>query len=118
LLEKLSVGGHDAVTFIHLALAEFTSGRFVATLDDKRLKGWLSGVRRQPKWRETILLAAGSGAVNPIVKNLLFLDNPEDPASTEVLLAADAYIEAAIANKGLIRLITKHLIRFFLISSG
>ena len=110
LLERLSAGGQDAFTFIHLALCEYAAGRYVATLNDIQLEEWLSGVRRQPKWRETILLAAGSGAADRIVRILVTLDDVEDPTSVEAMLAAAAQSETDGIQPTLVKSVADRLL--------
>lgn len=110
LLERLSAGGQDAFTFIHLALCEYAAGRYAATLNDVQLEEWLSRVRRQPKWRETILLAAGSGAADRIVRILVTLDDVEDPTSVEAMLAAAAQSETDGIQPTLVKSVADRLL--------
>ena len=110
LLERLSIGGYDAVTFIHLALGEYAAGRYAVNLDDIQLKEWLTRVRRQPKWRETILLAAGSGDGDRIVRILISLDDVEDPTSVEAILAAAAQSETDSIQPALVKSVAHRLL--------
>ncbi len=93
LIERLPIGGFDAVTFVHLSFCEYVAGRYLAKKPDSWAKKWLVRSRQKPGSREIILLAAGSGDVSRIVKWLLELDKTDDPASTEAILAAEAYCE-------------------------
>lgn len=110
LIERLSVGGFEVVTFIHLSFCEYVAGRYLAKMPNILAKKWLVQVRRQPQYREIILLAAGSGDVTRIVKWLLDMDNADDPASTEAILAAAAYCEYEGENPGLAEAIAAHLV--------
>ncbi|MDQ1728888.1 MAG: hypothetical protein QOD33_1013, partial [Pyrinomonadaceae bacterium] len=88
LLERLRSGRLEAFTFVHLNLGEYLAGRFVGAMNDEQLVAWLAKTRREARWRQPILFACGSGAVNRIVSVLLHLDDAEDPSSTDALLAA------------------------------
>jgi len=74
------------------------------------LKEWLTRVRRQPKWRETILLAAGSGDGDRIIRILISLDDVEDPTSVEAILAAAAQSEADRIQPALVKSVADHLL--------
>ncbi|HBB36277.1 MAG TPA: hypothetical protein DDZ80_07905 [Cyanobacteria bacterium UBA8803] len=113
IIERLSVGHQNAVTFVHPSLGEYAAGRYASRLSEKEVHQWLARVRRQPKWRESILFCAGAGAAERISTQLLELDNPEEPTSTEAVLAAAALAETtepplklmeAVANQILPRL--------------
>jgi hypothetical protein len=88
IFERRSMGNQDLITFIHPTLGEYAAGRYASRLDDEKLGEWLEEVRRDSRWREPILLAAGLGAGETIVKNLLEFDNPEEPSSEDAILAA------------------------------
>ena len=89
IIEIFKIGNKEFVTFAHLSLREYLAGSYAATLNNE----WLQKVRRQPKYRETILFAASSGVVKEICECLLELDDYQDPTSIEALLAAEALIE-------------------------
>jgi energy-coupling factor transporter ATP-binding protein EcfA2 len=110
MLEKLSIGTHEVVTFVHLSLGEFAAGRYASKLPDTQLEEWLTKVRREAKWREVIMFAAGSGDKERIVRTLISLDDVKDLTSTEILLAVSAYLEAARIHLGLAEDIIKYLI--------
>lgn len=110
IIECLSVGHQDAVTFVHPSLGEYAAGQYAAScLSNQELYEWLEHVRRKPKWRETILLSAGSGAAERISSHLLELDNPEEPTSTEAVLAAAALAEVANPPPELLKKIADRL---------
>jgi hypothetical protein len=88
IFERRSMGNQDLITFIHPTLGEYAAGRYASHLDDEKLSEWLEEVRQDSRWREPILLAAGLGAGETIVKNLLEFDNPEEPSSEDAILAA------------------------------
>lgn len=110
LLERISIVGSELITFVHLAFCEFASARYATTLNDFQMKEWLTSIRRHPKWRETILLAAGTGDANRVIRNLISLDDPGDPTSTEVLLAATACYEAVEIQPELEKSVIDHLV--------
>lgn len=103
MVERLSAGPDEAEAFIHPSLGEYGAGRYAAGLDDSALAAWLDRVGGQPRWRETILLAAGAGALDRIVGHLLERDRPADPASTEAILAAEALAEVAHLPPALVK---------------
>ena len=93
LIERLSSGHLEAFTFVHLNLGEYFAGRFISTMKDEELGAWLARTRRAARWRQPILFACGAGAVNHVVSALLDLDDPDDPTSTDALLAASGIAE-------------------------
>lgn len=93
LIERLKLGHLEAFTFVHLNLGEYLAGRFISTLKDEELRAWLARTRRASRWRQPILFACGAGAVNRVVSVLLDLDDPDDPSSTDPLLAASGIAE-------------------------
>jgi hypothetical protein len=93
LIERLRSGHLEALTFVHLSLGEYLAGRFIGAMNDEHLGAWLARTRRAPRWRQPILFACGAGAVNRIVSALLDLDDPDDPSSTDALLAASGIVE-------------------------
>jgi hypothetical protein len=95
LIEILTVGNYRITTFVHLAFCEFAAGRYIAKLSNKGLDSWLQKNRKLTKWKECILLAAGSSAGQRIIRQLMHLDNSKDPCSTEAMLAATAYLESS-----------------------
>jgi energy-coupling factor transporter ATP-binding protein EcfA2 len=109
-LERLTIGTHEVVTFIHLALGEFAAGRYASKLSDPQLNEWITKVRRENKWREVILFAASTGDEERVIKTLVSLDDAKDPTSTEILLAVSAYLEAGTIHLGLAEDIIKSLI--------
>jgi len=109
LLERLTIEHHEIVTFIHLALGEYSAARFASKLPDNELYDWLTSVRKQPRWRETILLCAGLGAADRVVAVLLALDDPYEPTSTEAILAAACLLESASWDREACARITDHL---------
>ncbi|HEY9634998.1 MAG TPA: hypothetical protein V6D14_16465 [Coleofasciculaceae cyanobacterium] len=88
IFERRSMGNQDLITFIHPTLGEYAAGRYASDLDNEKLRAWLEKVRENPRWREPILLAAGLGAGETIVKNLLEFDNPEGSSLEDAILAA------------------------------
>jgi hypothetical protein len=108
-LERLQVGPIAIVTFIHPTLAEYAAARRAATLGDADLLDWLVRVRRDPRWRQVILLAAGAGVGELVVRLLLELDGPGDVTATEPLLAAAALDEME-SSPDLLRVVVTRLV--------
>ena len=108
-IERLTAGSEDAVRFLHLGLAEYAAGVFASGLDDGALRDWVREVRRKPRWRETLLLAAGAGAVEGVAAALLELDNRDDPAAVETELALAALAEVPAPPRELVREAASHL---------
>lgn len=94
LIERLTSGHLEALTFVHLNLGEYLAGRYISTMKDIELREWLAQARREARWRQPILFACGVGTTDRIVSRLLELDDPTDPSSTEALLAASGIAEA------------------------
>ena len=88
LIERLTLGSVDAITFVHPALGEYAAGRYLAKLDPVRLRSEVRRVARMVKYREPLLLAAGAGAVETVIAALLEVDQSDDPVSTQAILAA------------------------------
>ncbi len=109
LLERLAAGGQEAVAFVHLALGEYAAARFAASLNDEKLFQWIVNIRKLPRWRETILLTAGSGSADRIIRKLVELDDIEDPTSTEALLAASCQSETDNVSSELSSIVADHL---------
>lgn len=95
IIERLTLHDGEAVAFVHRSLCEYAAGHHAAQFDDDDLRAWLTRVRRESRWREAVLLAAGSdtAAADRIATHLLQLDDPIDPTSTEAVLAAAALAE-------------------------
>jgi len=108
-LELLQIGPEDAYTFIHATLGEYVAGRYLASLDDTKIRTHLEKVRHEAHWRETLLLAAGAGKANIIAEHLLFLDRNNDPVATESLLAAAALAESVQSFPVLAVKIARHI---------
>ena len=62
-IERLAVDLEEGYAFVHATLGEYTAARYVRDLDAAARRDWVSRVRRDPRWRETVLLAAGLGAI-------------------------------------------------------
>lgn len=110
IFERYSLGTQDIISFVHPTLCEYAAGRYASRLSDEKLSQWLERVRRKPEWRESILFCAGSGAAERIITHLLELDNPEDPTSTEALLAAATLVEITDAPPKLIEAVANQIL--------
>lgn len=111
LIERLTLGSLDAITFVHPALCEYAAARHLSKLAEKRLSDVVYRVRRNAKYREPILLAAGCGAAEEVVTSLLSKDEPLNPSSTEAVLAAAALaeIEPGVVRDETIKTVLKSL---------
>ena len=93
LIERLMAGSHEAFVFLHPSLGEF-SRPLRRRSTDSELGIWLKEVRAEPRWRQPLLLAAGLGQVARIIPRLIAMDRPDEPTSTESVLAAAALTES------------------------
>ena len=109
IFERYRLGTQDIISFVHPTLCEYAAGRYASRLSDEKLCQWLERVRRKSEWRESILFCAGSGAAERISNHLLKLDNPEDPASKEVLLATDILAEFKKPSLELLKLVANQI---------
>jgi hypothetical protein len=109
LIERLKIGSFEAYTFVHLSLAEYLAGRFIAGMNEETISHFIEKERDSTRWRQPILLASGAGAVEQIVKILLNLDKPENPISAEAMFAAAAINEAEIVDKNLVAQVIEKL---------
>ena len=95
LLERLSAGSREALVFAHAGLGEYAAACHTSRLDTEGLARWVGEVRRDPRLREVLLLAAGAGAARGVVGTLFDLYNPADPIGEELELAVRALAETA-----------------------
>lgn len=109
MLERLQIGPDDAFTFIHLSLGEYVTGCYISRLDDHEIRELVTRFRRDPRWREPLLLSAGAGATTAIVEQLLQLDDVLNPVATESLLAAAALAEETLPKADLAQLVAEHI---------
>lgn len=97
-IERLTAGHLEAVVFVHPVLGEFAAARHVLGVAPPLFDAWMRRVRRQPRWYQTILLAAGIDRQDRVVRALLKLDDPLDPCSTEAKTAASALADGATVS--------------------
>jgi len=93
-LDRLQIGLVEVYTFVHATFNEYAAGRYLASLSTPEIQRWVRDHSGDARWRETLLLAAGSGAVKVIVETLLAMDATDDQATPSLLLAAAALAEA------------------------
>lgn len=93
LVEIVSSGNDSRIFFIHLSLQEFCAARYARDLKSPKFTDWIRQVRRQPSWKQVILLLAGLEDDSRTISALLALDGPHDPVSCDGLLAAAAFFE-------------------------
>jgi NACHT domain len=106
-IERLSVGQYEAVTFVHFALAEWAAASYLENLDDNFLKSWLTENRQKPRFREVITLADKSA--NRLIPLLLNLDDGS-PTATEAVLTADLISEASNVKAELTQTVMEKLV--------
>ena len=82
MLERLTAGKRETLVFAHAGLGEYAAARYVLNLEPEELASWVAEARRDPRWREVLLLAAGFGAAGVVVA-LLDLYDSEDPVGEE-----------------------------------
>lgn len=109
IIELFKIGNYEYVTFAHLSIQEYTAGNYAASLDKNHLSKWIGNVRRQPRYKETILFAASAGAAREICEYLLDLDDDSDPTSIEAVLAAEVLIESEQQSNDLAECIVEKL---------
>ncbi len=94
LVERVSVGSLDALTFVQTTFGEFAAACYLKRMPEDGLASLLAKASRDPRWRQPILLCSGLGDVERITRLLLEYDDPNDPNSIEAVLAAAAIAEA------------------------
>ncbi|MBN8564811.1 MAG: restriction endonuclease [Leptolyngbya sp. UWPOB_LEPTO1] len=96
IFERIRIGCVDSIAFIHRTISEYAAGRYASEMEPEKLYQWITEVRQNPTWQETILFAAQLGATEAIVRYLLELDNPDVANSKEILLAAKLLQESSV----------------------
>ena len=95
-LDCLRIGHKEVYTFVHQTFGEYAAGRYLASLEAADIQQWVQNKCNDARWREPLLLAAGSGAAEVIVETLLTIDE-SDQATLALLLAAAALAEAPLS---------------------
>lgn len=109
LLERLTIGAHEIMTFVHLNLAEYAAARFAAGLDAADREKWIRRIHREPRWRQSILLATGIESSDAMIRSLLLEEKTGEEESTAAILAADALAEVEPVPVELAEIIAKAL---------
>jgi hypothetical protein len=99
LIERVSVGSRNAIVFVHLLLGEFLAARFIARSGPDFVRTETIRLRRRAKWREPLLLAVSLPGGENVIRTLLSLDEPDNPESTESIIAAACLAEAEENSK-------------------
>ena len=99
LIERVSVGSRDTIVFVHLSLGEYLAARYIARSGPDFVRSETTRSRRRAKWREPLLLAAGLPGGEEVIRTLLSLDEPDNPESTESVVAAACLAEAEKDSK-------------------
>lgn len=109
ILERLSIGTHKAVTFVHLSLQDYAAANFLARLPSDKCAEWIQHKCTAAECREAILLAGGTERASSVVETLLQMDDASDLISTSVLLAAEVLSEAERPDCQMIQDVTNRL---------
>lgn len=109
ILERLSIGTHKAVTFVHFSLQDYAAANFLARLPSDKCAEWILDKCTAAEYREAILLAGGTERASSVVETLLQIDDASDPISTSVLLAAEVLSEAERPDDQMIQDVTNRL---------
>jgi hypothetical protein len=80
ILERLTAGTREALVFVHVQLGEYAAARHASRLDREEPVWWVREVRRDPHWREVVLLAAGAGVLCGIAGALLGIYDSTGPS--------------------------------------
>lgn len=107
-LDRVTAGTREAVLFVHPTLREYAAAQHASRFDDVALSTWISEVRRDASWRETVLLAAGSRVDAEVVETLLGLYDPEDLVGNELEFASQALVEMPTPPVDLVRRVAEH----------
>jgi hypothetical protein len=99
LIERVSVGSRDTIVFVHLSLGEYLAARFIVRSGPDFVRSETIRLRQRAKWREPLLLAAGLSGGEEVIQTLLNLDEPDNPESTESVVAAACLAEAEKDSK-------------------
>jgi hypothetical protein len=99
LIERVSVGSRETIVFVHLSLGEYLAARFIARSGPDFVRSETIRLRRRAKWREPLLLAAGLSGGEEVIRTLVSLDEPDNPESTESVVAAACLAEAEKDSK-------------------
>ncbi|HZH98156.1 MAG TPA: SMEK domain-containing protein [Fimbriimonadaceae bacterium] len=109
LLERLRVAGEDALVFVHLLFRDYAAATYLSRLPDNQLAEWVRDDGGRWENREALLLIGGTSQVAVVINTLLQDDTPEDPISTEALLAADMLGEVTKPPSELRMRVIEHL---------
>src|SRR6266487_3604628 len=109
-LDRFHIGHQEIYTFVHATFNEYTAGRYLAHLSKPEIRAWVRNKCHDARWHEPILLAAGCGAVEVVVETLLEIDAEDEQATSVLLFAAAALVEAPTAPSTLIQLVINRLI--------
>jgi len=109
-LDHLQVGHKDIYTFVHTTFLEYAAGRYLARLSFPEIQRWVRNTYHDARWREPILLAAGSGAVEVVVETLLEMDAKNEQGASVLLFASAALAGSSIVPDTLAQSVIDRLI--------
>lgn len=87
-LEHLKFGYEDGYTFTHLTFGEYAAGKYISGLPDERQRDLLLERMHIPIWRETFLLAGGTGSAYLFVNTILETMNGKHDLYSDIAFAA------------------------------
>ncbi len=109
-LDRFHVGLQEIYTFVHATFNEYVAGRYLAQLSKPEIRAWVRNKCHDARWHEPILLAAGCGAGEVVVETLLEIHAEDEQATSVLLFAAAALVEAPTAPSALIQSVINRLI--------
>jgi hypothetical protein len=112
LVERLTTGTTEIVTFVHNSLAEYAAARFVVGLGRSAVAEWVRRVHGDSRWHQTLLLAAGTDTDTTVIETLLSIDRADGAGPRAALLAADAIHETDALPQTLIDDVVESLFEY------
>ncbi|MED1171401.1 NACHT domain-containing protein [Bacillus inaquosorum] len=93
-LEHLKVGFEGGYTFIHLTLGEYAAGKYISSLQEEEQQEILLEKMHVAIWRETLLLASGTGCTSLFVETILENIDGKLDLYNDIAFAAAMLVEA------------------------
>ncbi|MFJ8088718.1 NACHT domain-containing protein [Lysinibacillus sp. NPDC095746] len=113
IIERLQFEYDDACTFLHLSLEEYAAACYLSELNESQQITIFHRIFRNPKWRETLLMAGGVGTAQIFVEQLLGMEQPEHDLFSDMVLAAAILAETdpiPDLNKQVLKRLTSNII--------
>lgn len=111
ILEVLRISSRELLTFAHPGLGEFAAACHATSLPEHEQRSWVLEHYKEGRWREPIMMAAARrhSTGELILRTLLDAENPADPASTSILIAAGILSEMKLSSGDLFERVAAHL---------